>query len=349
MPNSLLAPSNSILNPQSSILVIGPSWIGDMVMAQSLFKIIKQYQPHLIIDVLAPAWSKPLLACMPEVNNAIESPFKHGELRLLERYKLAKQLRQKKYQQVIVIPNSLKSALIPFFTKIPKRTGYRGEMRWGLLNDIRICDEKKYPLRIQHYANLGLMQNQQLPSNLSYPALQISPSRQKEILQKFQVKSDKKILAICPGAEYGPAKRWPIEYFAEVAQTKIAEGWEVYIFGSEKEQALAARIQQMTGQKCLDLTGKTSLEEAIYLLSAVTAVVTNDSGLMHIAAALQKPLVALYGSTPASNTPPLSYSAKILSLNLVCSPCMQRECPLGHFQCMRDLTPGSILEILKGF
>lgn len=334
-------------NSSSAILVSGPAWIGDMVMTQSLFKIIKQRNPNISIDVLAPSWSIPLLACMPEVRQAIESPFKHGELKLFERYRFAKTLRRNNYQQVIVIQNSLKSALIPFFSRIPQRTGYRGEMRWGLLNDIHYIDEKKFPMRIQHYAMLGLPAGDSVPNNIPYPALQIPAGLTSAALEKLQLATDKPILGISPGAEYGPAKRWPAEYFAAIAKTKKAEGWEIWIFGTQKEQVLAAEIQNLSNNACIDLTGKTSLPEAIYLLAATKTVVASDSGLLHVAAALQKSVVVLYGITPPEIAPPLSPQAKILWLGLPCSPCFSRECPLGHNRCMKDIKPEMVLAALS--
>lgn len=338
---------SAIHNPQSTILIIGPAWIGDMVMTQTLFKMLKQRQPDILIDVLAPAWSLPLLACMPEINQAIEVPFKHGELKLRERYRLAKQLQKKSYQQAIVIPNSFKSALIPFFAKIPLRTGFRGEMRWGLLNDVRNITEEELPFRIQRYATLTMPAGEiAAKENLPVPTLKISPSQRDNIIQKLQLKLDRPILAICPGAEYGPAKRWPVEHYATLAKQKKAEGWDLWILGSSKEKELATQIQNLSEQACLDLTGKTTLEEVIYLLSAVSAVVASDSGLLHVAAALQKPVIVFYGITPPDIAPPLSPKAKILYLNLPCSPCFERVCPLGHHRCMRDITPAMVLSAL---
>jgi heptosyltransferase II len=330
-----------------SIFIVGPAWVGDMVMSQSLFKLLKQHYPEATIDVLAPEWSQGLLECMPEVRKSILSPFKHGELRLRDRYRLAKELRTQQYDWAIVLPNSFKSALIPFWAKIPKRSGWGREGRGILLNDARRLDEKKYPLMIERFMALGLPESAELPLEPQWPSLQLAPGLVEKTLSQLQiVKPSQPILALCPGAEFGISKRWPPGYYAQVAKAKLDEGWVVWLFGSKRDGEVAEDIQHKTQRRCLDLTGKTQLAEAIALLSLAKAVVSNDSGLMHIAAALQRPLVAIYGSSSALYTPPLSNNVQILSLNLECSPCFQRVCPLGHFKCMLDLQPRQVLETL---
>lgn len=312
------------------ILIVGPAWVGDMVMAQCLFKLL---QPA-VIDVLAPAWSLPLLARMSEVANTIVLPFGHGELNLRGRYRLGKALRANHYDQAIVLPNSFKSALIPWFAQIPVRTGWMREMRYGLLNDYRKLDKNKYPLMIERFMALGLDANAALPKDYPMPHLQVSLKENHSSLP---------ILALCPGAEFGPAKRWPEKYYAEVANAKLAEGWRVWIFGSAKDASIAAEIMRLTEDRCVNYAGKTTLEEAIDLLFLSTSVLTNDSGLMHIAAALHKPLIALYGPTTSTFTPPLDQQAKTLTLSLDCQPCFKRVCPLDHHRCMEELKPGAVL------
>lgn len=334
------------MSNSKKILIVGPAWVGDMVMAQCLFKLLKLKDPNVIIDVLAPAWSLPLIARMPEVSDAIIMPFGHGELNLAMRYKLGKSLREKKYDQAIVLPNSFKSALLLWWAKIPVRTGWRGEMRYFVLNDIRILDKKRYSLMIERFLALGLPENSVLPEEYPIPELIISKTTQNAALEKYQLAQDRPILAICPGAEFGPAKRWPEEYYAKIANQKLSDGWQVWIFGSPKDGDTANIIMQKTENRCINLTGKTKLEEAVDLLALANAVVSNDSGLMHIAAALKRPLVAVYGPTSASFTPPLHKEARILSLKLDCQPCFQRTCPLEHQRCMRDLKPENVLQAL---
>ena len=326
------------MQKNNKILIIGPAWIGDMVMSQTLFKLLKQ-QADCEIHVLAPPWTASLCERMPEVTGILIAPFKHGELKLWQRYKFAKSLRSQHFDQAIVLPNSFKSALIPFWAHIPKRTGWKGEQRYVLLNDIRKLDKQKLPLMIQRFDALGLDAQEPVPDKLPRPQLLHQPSQQRTLPQK-------PILALCPGAEYGPAKRWPAEHFAELAKAKLAQGWQVELFGGKNDQAITAEIQRLTNNKCIDWAGKTSILEAIDLLGEATAVVSNDTGLMHIAAALNKKLVVIYGSSSPKFTPPLSNQAKILSLNLECSPCFERECPLKHLKCLRNLTPDMVLNAL---
>ena len=319
------------------ILIIGPAWVGDMVMAQVLFKFIKSRHADAIIDVIAPDFTRPLLERMPEVNAVLALPFKHGEFNFSARWKLGKRLRKENYDECIVLPNSWKSAIIPFAAKIPKRTGFKGEMRYGLLNNIKYLDKKLLPLMIQRFAYLALHKNEKLPDRLPKPKLIAQPSLKE---------GAKKIIALCPGAEFGPSKRWPEEYYAEVANKLLEHDFDIWLFGSAKDQIITDKINMLTENRCENLAGTTSLSEAIDLLALSSLVITNDSGLMHIAAALDKPLIALYGSTDPGFTPPLSTKAKILSIDLYCRPCFQRECPLKHHRCMKDLSPQHVWETI---
>lgn len=329
------------------ILIVGPAWIGDMVMAQSLFKLIKRKHPDATIDVLAPAWTFSLLKCMPEVANAIEMPLTHGEVKLRARFQLAKTLRENRYDQAIVLQNSFKSALIPWLAGIPRRTGWLGECRYILLNDARRLDRKRYPLMIEQYMALGLTPGSALPERYPYPEFRVSPSSQSATLEKIKpVFRGRPVLALGAGAAFGPAKRWPYEYFAEVANQKLQEGWDIWLFGSQADSPIMEKIMQLTEGRCENIAGRTELFETIDLLSLVSGVVTNDSGMMHMAAALKKPIVAVYGSTSPAFTPPLSESAHVLKLDLDCQPCFKRECPLGHHRCMRDLKPARVLSIM---
>jgi heptosyltransferase-2 len=326
------------------ILVIGPSWVGDTVMAQCLFKLLKQRDEQVTIDVLAPAWTFTLLSRMQEVSQAIEMPLSHGEFKLKTRYELGKKLRANQYDQAIVLPNSFKSALVPWFAKIPKRTGWVGECRYGLLNDARRLDKTRYPLMIEQYMALGLAPNEPLPAVYPAPEFQVSHASQQATLEKHKpLWRDKPILALCAGAEFGPSKRWPEEYYAQVANQMIEKGWDVWLFGSKKDRSVTEKIMALTNHRCENLSGRLELFETIDLLSLVNGVVTNDSGLLHVAGALKKPTVAIYGSTSPAFTPPLSDTATVLKTNLDCQPCFKRECPLKHHRCMRDITPEKVL------
>lgn len=325
------------------ILVVAPSWVGDTVLAQPLFKLLRARHAVLVLDVLAPRWTLPLLEHMPEVRRAIESPFAHGELRLAERRRLARELTAEGYEQAIVLPNSFKSALIPCLAGIPLRTGYVGELRYGLLNDARRLDEERLPQIAQRYAALGLPRGEALRLPLPALGLRVDEAGRRAVLARLGLDRQRPAAALCPGAEYGPAKRWPARYFAELAHGLAAHGCAVWLVGSSNDAAIGAEIAQAAGGTCRNLCGSTSLGEAIDVLASSALVVSNDSGLMHVAAALGKPLIALYGSSSPAFTPPLSPNAQILKLDLPCSPCFQRECPLGHFNCMMQLTPDRVL------
>ncbi|MDH3310196.1 MAG: lipopolysaccharide heptosyltransferase II [Gammaproteobacteria bacterium] len=329
-------------------LIVGPSWIGDMVLAQSLFRTIKQRHPDSQLDVLAPSWTHPLLARMPEVDEAVVAPFVHGRLDLSARLRLGRELRTRHYDHAMVLPNSLKSALVPFLARARVRTGYTGEFRYGLLNDARRLDRNKLPRTVDRFVALALAPGEKLPE-IPSPRLIANADKARDALRRLnRVPPAAPVLGLCPGAEYGPAKRWPAEYFAAVAKSKLAEGWEVWLFGSDKDRPETTIVQTLTQGRCFDLGGQTSLAEAIDLLSLTSAIVTNDSGLMHVAAALERPVVALYGSSDPRHTPPMTPKASVLSLGLSCSPCFERECPLGHLNCLRQLKPERVLAALKG-
>jgi lipopolysaccharide heptosyltransferase II len=325
------------------ILLVGPSWIGDTILAQPLMTLLHQRQPKLVLDVLAPAWTFPVVERMPEVRQAIPSPFAHGELMFPERRALGRALRTEAYDQAIVLPNTLKSAFVPWFARIPRRTGYRGEMRWGMLNDVRVLNEKALPQMAQRYATLGLERRETLPARLPQPHLKTSIAKRNASLAALDLKADDRIVALCPGAEYGPAKRWPPSYFAEVARELGKAGDTVLLVGSAKDAPIAEDIVRLSGGACRNLCGKTTLDQAVDVLAAARLAITNDSGLMHVAAALGTPLVAIYGSSTPDHTPPMSERASIIKLDMPCSPCFERTCPLGHFNCMMNLKPDRVL------
>jgi heptosyltransferase-2 len=328
------------------ILIIAPSWVGDAVLAQPLFMRLREQHPDLEMDVMAPAWVLPLLQRMPEVTTTLLNPFGHGELKLTARYRLAKELRERNYHQAIVLPNSAKSALIPFLARIPVRTGFVGELRRGLLNDARVLDETALPLMVEQFAFLAGKPPGTIRRPLPAPHLQINQEQQQTTLAKLGLSTQKPIAVFCPGAEYGPAKRWPAAHFAELAKL-MHDKYEIWLIGSHKDAAIGEEIRNLSGGLCANLCGKTGLDEAIDLLSCAAVVVSNDSGLMHIAAALDKPMAALYGSSSPAFTPPLSSHATIIKLDLPCSPCFKRECPLGHFNCMMQLMPAQVLASIQ--
>lgn len=324
------------------ILIVAPSWVGDAVLAQPLFKRLHERHRELTLEVLAAPWTRALFARMPEVHATIDSPFAHGELALKGRYALGRSLAARGYDQAIVLPNSFKSALVPFFAGIALRSGFVGEARWGVLNDARRLDKLALPLMVERFAQFAGAPDEALRRPLPSPRLSVDPVGRAATLQKLGLAPQRPVAVLCPGAEYGPAKRWPAQYFAQLAQRLHAAGCEVWLAGSAKDAAVGDEIARLAGSACVNLCGRSTLAEAIDLISCAALVVSNDSGLMHIAAALDKPLTAIYGSSSPAFTPPLSTGAQIVKLDLDCSPCFQRECPLGHFNCMLQLQPEQV-------
>jgi heptosyltransferase-2 len=335
---------------EQPILVVGPSWVGDMVMAQTLFIILKQQYPDSPVEVLAPGWSRPILQRMPEVNAAIVMPVGHGEIGILDRWQVAQTLRKRQYQSVYVLPNSLKSALAPLLAGIPRRIGWRGEMRFGLLNDIRLLDKERYPLMVERFAALAYPPEKILPEDLPVPHLTVDEQRRDELVEKFGLELNRPVLIICPGAEFGPAKRWPTRHFQTVVEKMLKRDWQVWILGSDNDQEVGETIRLAFGsdeqQNVHNLAGHTTLGDAIDLLSCADLVVSNDSGLLHVAAALNRPLVAIYGASSPDFTPPRSEHVEILAIPVDCGPCFLRECPKQHLKCLNELSPDLVLSAI---
>ncbi|MEZ5614166.1 MAG: lipopolysaccharide heptosyltransferase II [Rhodocyclaceae bacterium] len=324
-------------------LIVAPSWIGDTILAQPLFARLHARHPGLALDAFAPAWAAPVLARMREIRNVIPNPFAHGEFNLAGRWRAGRELAREGYDAAIVLPNSWKSALLPRFAGIPQRIGFRGEARRMLLNRIHRLDQAALPQLAQRYALLAEDVGAAAPAPLAAPHLVVDAESVRATLVALGLASAPAPVAFCPGAEYGPAKRWPARHFAELGRRLAGADFPVWIVGSAKDAPIGAEIERLSDGACRNLCGSTDLDQAIDLLSCARLVVSNDSGLMHVAAALGRPLVALYGSSSAAYTPPLSPRARLLSLGLDCSPCFKRECPLGHLKCLNDLAPEQVL------
>ncbi|MDR0716081.1 MAG: lipopolysaccharide heptosyltransferase II [Azoarcus sp.] len=330
------------------ILIVGPSWVGDMVMAQSLFMSLK-HAGACEIDVLAPAWSLPILARMPEVRRGVVMPLGHGQLDLGARWRLGRELARERYGQAIVLPGSFKSALAPFFARIPQRTGFRGEMRYGLLNDLRPLDRARLPMTVQRFVALGQPRGAaSTPPAFRVPSLIADAANQRALPERFGLDAARPAIAFMPGAEYGPAKQWPPAHYAELARLLAARGFQIWVLGSNKDSE-AARPIAASAPDVHDLTGRTGLGDAVDLLALARAAVSNDSGLMHVAAALDVPLAAIFGSSSPEHTPPLGQRAIIESLRLPCSPCFARRCPLAHTRCLTGIEPARVLAALEPF
>lgn len=322
-------------------LIISPNWIGDAVMAQPLLQRLKHTHPQRPIDVLAPGWVAPVWRAMREVDTVLEAPFKHGQLQLTERRAFASLLKQRGYADAYVLPNTLKFALIPWLAGIPVRVGYRGEMRYGLLNVMHRDDRSAPRPMVSFYAALATPPAASVPapSALPRPTLFVAEDRILQTMSRLGLQTDRPLLVFAPGAEFGSAKRWPSTHFAQLAKTILLThpNVQIVLLGSGKDKAVCEEIAAITPE-VHDFSGITSLSEAIALIARADAMVSNDSGLLHIASALNRPIVAIYGPTDPDHAPPFSDVAQSLSLRLDCAPCRQRECPLGHHNCMQNLT-----------
>jgi len=313
------------------ILVVAPNWIGDALMAQPLLARLREKSPAAKLDVLAPEWVAPVIQRMPEVDEVITAPFRHGRLGLGGRWRLGRRLRGRGYEQAIVLPNAWKAALVPFFAGIRLRGGYVGEARYGVLN---LLYQSRGAAMRDHYGALADAPGTPQRAPLPLTRLVAEPAKAEATRKRYSL--PERYVVLCPGAEYGPAKRWP--YFAELSSRLDRPA---VLLGSKNDVAAAAGIAGT------NLVGATTLDEAIDLIALAERVVTNDSGLMHVAAALGRPLVALFGSSSPEHTPPQGRRARTLWLKLECSPCYARECPLGHFRCMRELSVESVLQELQ--
>ena len=327
-------------------LIIAPQWIGDAVMTEPLLRRLAARGERLTVGALP--WVAPVYRAMPQVADVIEFPFAHGGLQFKARRSIAKRLAGQ-FDKAYVLPNSLKSALLPFLASIPQRIGYLGEARVGLLTH-RLKNPKSKPPMVAFYSALsgesGLENDR--------PEIHMEASQVEATLHELGL-SRGAYVVFAPGAEFGPAKRWPARHFSELAAQLDAT---VVLLGSGKEAALcdeiAAPVNAVQAGKCLNLAGKTSLPQALALIAASRSTVSNDSGLMHVAAALGVPQVAIFGSSSPLHTPPLSDQARVLWLKadpayqppLDCAPCFARDCPLGHTRCLNDISAARVLQAL---
>lgn len=331
-------------------LIVAPNWIGDAVMSQPLLALLRAQRPAEPIDALCPPHIAPVYRAMAEVDEIIEAPNVHGRLDLAARWRLGRHLRARGYARALVLPNSAKSALVPRLAGIPLRIGHRGEVRGLLLN--RLHDDtgrsRERPPMVEHYARLACAPGQTPGAPVPAPKLQIAPAEVAAARARLGLPAEAPLFALCPGAEYGPAKRWPVRHFAALADL-VAQRWPdavLVVLGGPKDRPVGDEIARLATAHVRNLCGETSLSEAMALLSQAGGVVSNDSGLMHVSAAFDRPMVALFGSSDPRHTPPRSPRASVLWLQLDCSPCFQRECPLGHLDCLERISPEQALQAL---
>jgi heptosyltransferase II len=327
------------------ILIVAPAWVGDAILSEPLIAMLREPLREPIVDVLAPPWCAPVYERVRGIRNIIENPLPHRELGLARRRALGKSLRNNGYTRVFILPNSFKSALIPWFARIPRRTGYATEARRVLLTDARRANWRAYPRLVDRFVALAANPAQWVPT-ASAPTLVPDTANAGKAVRSLGLATRRPIAILCPGAEFGPAKRWPTEHFVVLARRFIDSGHAVWLIGSPNDRPAADPIAAAVPE-VRNVAGRTDLGTAIDLLALASVVVSNDSGLMHAAAAVGRPLVAMFGSSSPEYTPPLSPLARIAKIEIACSPCFQRECPLGHFKCMRELSPNVVYDLAR--
>ncbi|MHB8948921.1 MAG: lipopolysaccharide heptosyltransferase II [Rhodoferax sp.] len=330
-------------------MIIAPQWIGDAVMTEPLLRRLHARGERLTVGALP--WVAPVYRLMPQVAEVIEFPFAHGGLQLKARRSLARQLAGR-FDTAYICPNSLKSALLPLLAGIPKRVGYLGEARVGLLTHrLKNPPKAQRPPMVAFYSALSGATD----AGLDRPLLQMDPVQLDVVLAELRLMRHAYVV-FAPGAEYGPAKRWTARHFAELARRLALP---VVLLGSAKERDLCTEIADLVSAeqpgKCRNLAGETSLAQAFSAIAAAQCLVSNDSGLMHVGAALGVRQVAIFGSSSPLHTPPLNEHATVLWLKtdaayqppLDCAPCFERECPLGHTRCLVDITAASVLQNIE--
>jgi heptosyltransferase-2 len=333
------------------VLIVAPAWIGDMVMAQSLVAALQRREPDVTVDLLAPAWTAPLGERLPGIRRMLRIETVHGRLDLKKRWRFGYELKAEGYDLAIVLPSSFKSALVPFAAGIPRRRGYVGEWRYGILNDVRGLDDVRTPRTVDQFVALAGARGEAPPATVA-PVVRADPEMARALAQKLGLGRDARpVVALCPGAEFGPSKQWPAAHFAALAEILAGEGYRTWLLGSPKDTATGETIRTLASARDsraapVNLAGKTNLIQALDLLSLTEGVVANDSGLMHISGALGRPVVALYGSTTSEINPPLGDGARVLERTLPCRPCFERVCPLGHHDCMNLIRPEKVAAAL---
>ena len=325
-------------------LLVAPAWVGDAVMSEPLIRQIAAHD-QAPVDVLAPPWVAPLYERMPNVGKVIHAPFAHGRFDLKARWRLGQSLRTHGYQNAYILPNSLKSALPTFFAGIPNRIGFTGESRYGLVNRRQKLDKQELPRMVDRFLALAPVSASNVNNDL--PVLSASPGALSQLQSSLGLTTSGRLAILCPGAEYGPAKRWPVEHFATLARQLQQAGYTVWTIGSAKDQEFGTSIETLSGGVATNLCGRTKLADAIDLMSTADIVVSNDSGLMHVAAALDRPLIALFGSSSPLFTPPLSKQVAILQHAVPCSPCFARTCRYGHLDCLIKLLPETVMAAIR--
>ena len=321
-------------------LIIGPNWLGDIILSIPLLKSLRSKGHH--ITYMAPKSYQPIINKIKEIDLFIPTSFTSGKLEFRKRRVLGHSLRQT-FDQSYILPNSWKSAHIAYAAKIPHRAGFLGEVRWGMLTHIH--RKPLDPLISTAQKFLSLSGASLTPEY--YPQLQINNEQQQKLINTYGLNPHKKILALCPGAIFGPSKRWPLYHFISLTTFFPTHEWDIYLFGGPLEKNLADEFSSRCPREFYNFVGKLSLDEMTDLLSLASVSVTNDSGLLHVSAALNLKIVALYGSTHPKIAPPLCKHHRIHYLNLPCQPCKKRICPLSHLKCLHDVTAEEVYQSIE--
>ena len=329
--------------PTQKLLIIPQNWLGDIVMSQTLLKKIKSNNPKTSIDILVNSSLKNLVERMPEINKVIILDCNHRELGLFKRLRLAKEIKKSSYDRSIVLSRSLKSSLIPYFAKIPIRTGELGELRYLLINDLKEFSKESRRKTASRYISMYSDNNEELSENY-YPSLDSNSENIKNLSEKYDLKKDKKVIIFAPGAAFGPSKMWPVNKFRELGK-KLNNDFKILILGSNNEKSIGNDI--VTNKNMVNLCGKTSIADAVDLMHISKFCVSNDSGLMHLAAATNTKSISIYGSTSPDFTPPLTKNKDIHYKGISCSPCFEKKCKYGHYNCLVDIHSDDVFKSFK--
>jgi heptosyltransferase-2 len=319
-------------------------WIGDFVRCHTVVQLLKARWPDRPIDVLTPPLNAPLLDYMPGVRQGIVADLRHNRLDLFRHPQLASRLRAEAYGTALIMSRKWKAAWAPFIAGIPERVGFIGEARYVLLNDKR-WGEHKLPRQIDQCAVLALPPDAPLPDTWPEPRLHV-PLADTTAWKARRGLAGPRSIALAPGA-VGPSKRWPASYYAEVAQALIAQGWIVWVVGGPNETPIAREIVTAAGPQAHDVTGH-DLREGILALAAADFVLSNDSGLLHVAAAIGTPTAGIFGPTSPQLWAPLNPLAATIETHteVSCRPCHEPTCRFGHHRCMRDISAAQVLDII---
>jgi heptosyltransferase II len=335
--DNLLGQGKAPATGASPVLIVPYMWIGDFVRCHSVVRLLNARFPNRPVDLLTSSMVAPLLDYMPGVRKGIVFDLPRKRLAISDHRALAARLRTEGYGDALIMPRTWKSALAPALAGIPVRTGFVGEMRFGLINDLR-PGEKALPRMVDRCAALALPKHAALPADWPHPQLVVPREEVSRWRERMGLTQERPVAVVAPGA-VGPSKRWPAAAYAELARQLGEQGFSVWVIGGPQEQALAAEIGAASPSRCRDLTGP-DLRNAILALAAADVAISNDSGLLHVAAALGTPSIGIFGPTSPWHWAPLNPLAAVIEpkTEVPCRPCHKPTCRFGHHRCMRDIS-----------